>query len=219
MNKTIVVATYGRSGSTLLIGILNKIEGHVIRGENEMFTLGLWDAYKRLKDTVERQASRLRGNDQSADPWFGASTINLQSFLTDCEICVRNVLMGERTERVYGFKEIRFHHLKNDQEFFSYMGFMRKVMPGLRVVFLRRDAEQVLTSKWRAAQGPDYVRKIVATMDDRAKRYCGAYPDHALSVSYDDLQEPERLRPLFEFLGEKFDAPLIAGVLAVRHSY
>ncbi|UCV16550.1 hypothetical protein [Quatrionicoccus australiensis] len=49
--KSILVVTYGRSGSTLLQGVLNTLPNVLIRGENHDFCWGLYLAWKSLIQT------------------------------------------------------------------------------------------------------------------------------------------------------------------------
>ena len=47
---SVLIVTYGRSGSTLLQGILNSIEGCLIRGENDNFCFALYQAHQSIKN-------------------------------------------------------------------------------------------------------------------------------------------------------------------------
>lgn len=46
---SVLIITYGRSGSTLLQGILNSIPGYLIRGENENLMAHFYNAYKIIE--------------------------------------------------------------------------------------------------------------------------------------------------------------------------
>ena len=52
--RHILIITYGRSGSTLLQGVLNGIEGVVLRGENDNAFFDLYKTYKKLLDLKQK---------------------------------------------------------------------------------------------------------------------------------------------------------------------
>ena len=49
----VFVITYGRSGSTLMQGILNSIDGFHIKGENNGFVFKLFESYQLLVNAKE----------------------------------------------------------------------------------------------------------------------------------------------------------------------
>ena len=65
--RTALIITYGRTGSTLLMGLLNKIDGYLIRGENNNCFHSLFKFVKSLEQT-----RLLQGNSLNApvNPWF-----------------------------------------------------------------------------------------------------------------------------------------------------
>jgi len=110
--KSLIIVCHGRSGSTLLQGILNAIPGFLIRGENHDFAAGLYMAYRRIKRAASApQAARLGRTDDPSVPWYGAADIDQQQLLADMTILMRNVLVPRAQQSsvlCYGFKEIRF---------------------------------------------------------------------------------------------------------------
>ena len=89
--ESVLIVTYGRSGSTLLQGILNNIDGVLVRGENNNFIYGLYEAYKKLIDTRNYEDIT-----QPNNSWYGAGEINLELFLHDCQNMVRNILLADK---------------------------------------------------------------------------------------------------------------------------
>ena len=58
--RFLFVVTYGRSGSTLVQGLLNAMPGVLVRGENNLFVLPLfrsWDALASFQDAAATYAS------------------------------------------------------------------------------------------------------------------------------------------------------------------
>ena len=76
---SILIVTYGGSGSTLLQGVLNSLPNVVVRGENCDFCWGLYQAWKALC-----LAKQNWGNDESSSAthaWFGAARLDPDRFL------------------------------------------------------------------------------------------------------------------------------------------
>ena len=137
------VVTYGRSGSTLLMGLLNSIPGYLIRGEN-------WDAlhhlflfHRTLEDGSRRwEPARLR---QRTHPFFGAADFPVKkAHRRTRELVVDTVLRPKDDTRVTGFKEIRWY--RDDVE--EYVAWLRKVIPGARLGVNTRSHEEGLRSGW-----------------------------------------------------------------------
>ena len=112
---SILIITYGRSGSTLLQGIINDIDGVIIRGENENFIEGLYIAYKRLVKAKNRFGHH-EGSKSPKHAWYGVQDIDIDTFLENCKKSIKDVLVGN-SDRInfngskticYGFKEIRY---------------------------------------------------------------------------------------------------------------
>src|SRR5215213_881342 len=66
----VFVVTYGRSGSTLLMGLLNSIPGYLVRGENWDALHHLFEFHRTLEDGSRKwDRARLR---QRTHPFYGA---------------------------------------------------------------------------------------------------------------------------------------------------
>src|SRR6266542_2209527 len=93
--SSVLIITYGRSGSTLLQGLLNSIEGCLVRGENYNFCYGLYRSYRSLRATHHRYGGRNRSS-SPAHPWFGAELLSETRFLDDARRLVENQLRPGR---------------------------------------------------------------------------------------------------------------------------
>lgn len=206
------VVTYGRSGSTLLMGVLNSTPGYLIRGEN-------WDAlhhlflfHRTLAEGATRWApERLR---RRTHPFFGAADFPVRRSLERTrELVTDTVLRPREDTRVTGFKEIRWY--REDVE--EYVAWLREVFPGARFVVNTRDHAAVLRSGWWAKQ-PDAAEQL-PRVEARVLGLADALGDAAYRVHYDDyVADPGVLRGLFDWLGEPFDEARVREVLATRHS-
>jgi hypothetical protein len=207
------VLTYGRSGSTLLQGILSSAPGVIIRGENG----GLLQHLFRFHQTVTGHRDRLaRGAPLPPEhPWWGIDGYRddtaYRGFRT---LMLDTVLRPEPGTTIVGFKEIDWL----TDELPELLAFTRAVFPGARFVLNTRDLEQVAKSKWWA-RNPDALTEL-RTMEKRYVEALEPFGTAAYRVHYDDyVADPTVLRGLFEWLGLDFDEARVRAVMDVRHSY
>jgi hypothetical protein len=208
----VFVVTYGRSGSTLLMGLLNSIPGYLVRGEN-------WDALHHLfafhrtlaEGSRKWDPARLR---RPTHPFFGASDFPEQrSIARTRDLVVDTVLRPEADTRVTGFKEIRWY--RDDVE--EYVAWLREVFPGARFVVNTRDHDEVRRSGWWAKH-PENAESL-PRVEARILALADALGDAAYRVHYNDyVADPSVLRGLYDWLGEPFDEAAVREVLARRHS-
>ena len=208
----VFVVTYGRSGSTLLMGLLNSIPGYLVRGEN-------WDAlhhlflfHRTLAEGSRRwDPARLR---QRTHPFFGAGDFpERRSLERTRELVLDTVLRPREDTRVTGFKEIRWY--RDDVE--EYVAWLREVFPGARFVVNTRDLEHVGRSGWWA-KSPENAAAL-PRVEARILELAAGLGDAAYRVHYDDyVADPTVLRGLFDWLGEPYDEARVREVLATRHS-
>ena len=206
------VVTYGRSGSTLLLGLLNSIPGYLLRGENLDAVHHLW----RFHSTVATKAANghHRARRKPTHPFFGISDFPVETSIAGIRrLVVDTLLRPEPGTRVTGFKEIRW--AQPDLE--EYVAWLREVFPGARFVVNTRDNAAVLQSKWWAKGGDK--TEVLAEIEERLLALAADLGDAAYHVHYDDyVADPTVLRGLFEWLGEPFDEERVRATLAVRHS-
>jgi len=229
--ESILVVTYARSGSTLLQGVLNSIDGVLIRGENKNFIQGLYDAYLRLHHTYKFgnrnnvDSLSQRQSFQPIHPWYGADVINMQIFLKHCKSMVQDILLAEYKEDknivCYGFKEIRyFELLKSGIELNKYLDFLQQIFPNVAIVFNTRNLDNVTNSIiW---SDRDKILSIAALMklENDFKSYKNNNLKNTFSISYEDIiSKSENLKSLFNFLGCEYSEKAIDDVLSIPHSF
>ncbi|SDR83144.1 sulfotransferase family protein [Microlunatus soli] len=207
------VVAYGRSGSTLLQGILNSIPGYDIHGENR-------DALHHLylfHSTLDAQRQR-NTRDYELTPtssWYGIDRYDHARAMDDLRATVIDRMLRPAPHtRVVGFKEIRWWH----KDWESYLDFLLNLFPGARFVFNTRSHEAVARSKWWGSS-PDpraELKRYESRMDDMAAHLGEA----AYRVHYDSyVADPTVLTGLYDWLGESFDHESISAVMARKHSY
>jgi hypothetical protein len=206
------IVTYGRSGSTLLQGILSSIPGYLIRGENGGVAYQL---YKFHATATARSATKGARWKSPQSPWFGIGGYPQSRALRELRrLLLTTVIRPERDSRVVGFKEVRW--LQEDLQ--EYVDFLRAVFPGARFVVNTRNLDDVAVSRWWARDTDS--RRILAEAEKRMLVLADRLGDDAYHIHYDDYaQSPDRLRGLFTWLGEEFDEDHVSEVMARRHSY
>lgn len=210
--RHVFVMTYGRSGSTLLMGILNSIPGWLLRGENRHAMRHLYDFHR--SGLTERDRVDPDRASQPTHPWFGIEGFPEQASLEHIRsLAEATLLRPEPGTRVTGYKEIRWY----DADLPDYLAFLRQVFPGARFVLNTRDLHDVAASNyWTHKDDPlGQVTRIEETM----LAATAGLGDAVHRVHYDDyVADPDVLRELFDWLGETYDADRVRAVLATPHS-
>jgi len=184
----VFVMTYGRSGSTLLMGILNSIPGWLLRGENRHAMRHLYDFHR--SGLAERDRVDAERASQPTHPWFGIEGFPEVASLQQIRVLAEATLLRpEHDTRVSGFKEIRWY----DEDLSDYLEFLRQVFPGARFVLNTRNLEDVAASNyWTHKDDPlGQVRAI----EDKMLAAAQTLGDSVFHVRYDDyVADPEVLR-------------------------
>lgn len=213
---SLLVVTYGRSGSTLLQGLLNGIEGCVIRGENNNFCHGLFQSWTALEQA--RAAHTVESADVTK-PWYGIAAADSERFLRDAASLVRGQLLGDlapESVRCYGFKEIRY---VGARDLPRYLDFLEQIFPDPAFVMLTRDHAEVANSAWWRSRDPREVSADLRNFED-ATRAWASKRGNVFRLDYAELvANGEKLEGLFDFLGAPYDRETIRAVLAQPHSY
>lgn len=209
--RAVHIVTYGRSGSTLLMGLLNSIDGYLIRGEN----FNCFDHLRRFAHDLHR--TRERQGPDATFAWFNA--IDEKRILERLSELQREVLAVGPGVRVYGFKEIRYIDMPR-KELFALLDFLHALAPPTAFIFNTRDWRQVGQSKWWAKVSARTVRRKINRFENRIEAYHQRHPDRCFRIDYNDVKNgTARVRQLFDFLGEGFDTRKYSQVLNVRHSF
>lgn len=151
--RYLFVVTYGRSGSTLVQGLLNALPRTLIRGENNLYILPLFNAWLQVRGFQRQHAGEAKKGVRSA--FYGLDEVRLDDFVrTSRELVTRQLYGSVRRSSVdvLGFKEVLWHRIppRQTETFFV---FFEQVFPGARYVLNRRDHDQVSTSGfWRTQE-------------------------------------------------------------------
>jgi hypothetical protein len=211
------IVTYGRSGSTLLQGILNSIPNYCIRGENYGALFKLFLAYDHLR-TGQRSWRRVKTAPNHA--WYGMDIVMPEAFGRYCaDAFLDTCLRPPADARSTGFKEIRYTPKRiGDREFAPYLDFITEFFPGAGFIFNLRQPLHTASSSWWREQKPEDVVKLLSATEARFRRYAEGR-DNCTIFQYDELIADSRYAEhLFRFLDEPFDAARIQAVLDVKHA-
>lgn len=210
------IITYGRSGSTLLQGVLNSIPQYCIRGENN----GVLQ-YLRL---THQQTSAANKNFSAiaktpADAWYGIDGVDTDELLDDLRsFFIKHYIRPPEGTRCMGFKEIRYAP-KMVGRLGQYVRFMELIFPGAGFIFNARDIETTAASDfWRARKDAIPFLTAFKKRMENAHNTC-RHKENSYWINYEDyVKNPEGLKGLFEFLDEPYDQKRIKQVLATPHS-
>lgn len=223
--SSVLIVTYGRSGSTLLQGVLNSIDGCLVRGENNNLCHGLFRSYEALIQTKKEF-----GGDESLDvtnPWYGAAFLDESKFIEDARQLVIHQLSPDAKKHVcIGFKEVRYLNSDltrakagNKPRLHDFLDFLAKLFPNPAFIVLTRDHDQVTKSAWWVNKEKEQVIEQLKAFDTAACSYAQG-TNNTFTVTYQDMVErTPRLKEMFLFLGAAYDEARLKEVLATKHSY
>ncbi len=208
------VITYGRSGSTLVSGLLNALPGYVIRGENRDALRHLFDYHRTL--VTEKAKGPAAAYRTPTHPFYGIGDVPLTLSLSGIRrLVLETLLRPHAATRVVGFKEIRWY--RDDME--EYVVWLRRVFPGARFLVNTRDHASVLKSGWWAQGDREHNAAHLADTERRILAVAAELGEAAYHVHYDDyVADPNVLQGLYEWLGEPWDEASVRATMAVRHS-
>jgi len=212
----IVLMAVGRSGSTLLQGVLNSMPGCLVRGENGAFMLGLAQASEAICFARNHSSSFTTPEDS----WFGCEELDADRLLGEFAQIVIEQLLGSRSNEDFaaiGFKEIRWlsRHL-GAMSLWSYLRFFEAMFADVRFILLTREIGELLKSGWWPVVATPATRGEIEQFYASART---APVRNLFELDYADLHEDsDAVRRLADFVGSRC-TPETGRVFAKRHSY
>lgn len=212
--KHLFVVTYGRSGSTLLQGILNTIPGYLIRGENG----GVVSYAKALVDqtsSVGRAYSSIAK--EPSDPWYGIADIKRDALVASLgALIIRDIVRPGPDHRCTGFKEIRYGP-DRAPDLGVFLDFMEELFPNAGFIFNERNVAATARSGFWTNH-PDALHYLAQFLDRMRIVYDRGRSNYHW-VNYDEYHDsPDALRTLFDFLGEEWDVERLQQQMTKTHS-
>lgn len=221
-DSCIFVVAQGRSGSTLLLELLNEIEGMNICGENWGAVGSLAHFYESLRKTMASAPPQGKADvmmpyaeilERGLKPaWY--NVFDHDAILADLRHLLRRMYNPGARYRRWGFKEIRFG-LGVDYELFEgQLDFLLHLFPQAKFIFHSRMLESLVQSGWWK-EDPELARAKLIRQQEFFERYIGRRYTVSYAMTYEHLiQADARLEGLYSFLGEKFDRQACLRVLA-----
>jgi len=218
--ESILIISYGRSGSTLLQGVLNSIDGVVIRGENMNMCFHLFETYQALLKSKTHNGNSIQS------PFYGSESLDEKYFLNRTKETVRNLLLAnpkkESTTTCYGFKEIRYTQIHED--LIGYLEFLRKLFPSPCFIFNTRNNEDVVKSwisvGWYTESKKENAFKVLKEVEASFFNAMKANESNSFHITYEDvIGKTEKLEEMFSFLGAPVVESKIDEILSLQHSY
>ena len=141
--RAILIVTYGKSGSTLLRGILNAIPNVKIRGENYNFCWGLYEAWKAIVQTRE-EFEKCKKTNQSGSACYGTGYMDSKRFEElALEIIESQLGLSKYPDDLtWGFEEASY--IDYLDELPRFLNFMARVLPNLGIIFNTREHASVV---------------------------------------------------------------------------
>lgn len=211
--RFVFIITYGRSGSTLLMNLINSCEGCCVRGENNAALYSIYQSYRKLTDAKKDYGKNAH---LISSPWYGIDNVDVSSYGASlARAFVDEVIKPARNEFLCGFKEIR-HSVNEVPDLSGYINFILEFFPESKIIFNHRDIRDVAVSKWWASM-PNALDKL-REMEERFDEFPNS--KFILHFSYNKaISEISHVEKMFEFLNIPFDEPSVQEVFSRRHSY
>ena len=202
----VFVVTYGRSGSTLIQGLLNSLPRVLVRGENGLYVLHLYRACAQAMAFREQHLKHRPRQLSSA--FYGLHTVRESRFIRSARALVTSNLLGpvsrDRVD-VIGFKEVLWHEVQPD-ETEGFFAFMDSAFPGARYVLNQRTHDDVASSGFWQRRDADVVFAALERVEEIQAYLRESRPDRVLDTRYELITSTDKevsgaqLRDLAEFV-------------------
>jgi hypothetical protein len=223
----VFVFTCGRTGSTLLIRMLNCLPDTIMWGEHNGSLKPLLNSYSRVRDVAGNQfvaqASQLLQPVYDRQPILTKPGMSIEwlNWFTEADIdrLYRDFIIGlfypesvrSRFSR-WGFKEIQYRDFE--------LSVLRKLFPGMKAIILYRNPAAVFASQFRNFAKGDGERlpKIIKNIESfyqfaaaQAERQDEG-DDRPLFISYEEIAGAfdDSVLKLQQFLEEEFSSSIEA---------
>jgi len=213
----IFIVTYGRTGSTLLQGLLNACTGVKIYGENYGFFYYCYKAYESMLLAREHLGKTLESGPTHA--FYGADGVDIPRLKAAIAGLMRDHLYRESDPaepRLRGFKEVRY----DMPDLHAYLDFLGEVFERSCFIFLTRNARETAASGFWKGSDPTLVEGKLRFMEQAFASYRRLHPGSCFALDYADLAPSNALLlGLLESLGLAVDPESLQGVFNEPHSY
>lgn len=187
----VFVVTFGRTGSTLVQGLLNALPRTLVRGENGMYILHQWRGADAAVTLGQRHLKHRPRQPSSA--FYGGHLLASSGFVSSARALTKQMLLGRKGAHEFdrlGFKEVRWHEIapSETERFFAWF---EQVFPGAKYVLNTRDPERAAGSGfWKRVEHDEAMRQINRVLEVqeflRATR-----PDRVVDTRFEAITSKE----------------------------
>ena len=214
------MVTFGRSGSTLVQGLINTVPRTLVRGENAFFLKGFFEGSHRAVTFADRHTKH--GSKSRSSAFFGVRNLRAETFARHARALSTEVIYGRvdpRSVDRIGFKEVLWHQVEAEETepFFEWF---EMVFPGARFVLNTRDPEVSVDSGfWKFEERTEALARMTRVMEIQAWLE-ERWPDRTFRTTYETLTgsdtqaRDEMLRGLAEFVSGECDQALLTAMHA-----
>lgn len=191
----IFVVAYGRSGSTLLQGLLNTLPHTLIRGENNFFILPIYRSVRRLS-SFQGRFTKTAAAKGIRSAFYGLDAMDMDVLRADIRQMVdRQLIIGHEDAGVkrIGFKEVLWHQV-NAKEDAGFIEFMASAFPDSRYILHRRNHDEVHTSGFWQRGSTEEALQAIARVEELQDAFEAALPEQVLRTRYEEFTDPGRRR-------------------------
>lgn len=220
----VFVITYGRTGSTLLQGLLNSIPDVRVFGESEGSLRRLLGVREALVSSNKKLAKPQ--NDRAENPFFGASRYDPTTVTAEVRSLADRLLFdtlpnGEAVDcSMVGCKEIK-HIFLPENDLADYLRQLKEAFDP-HFLFLTRNIDDVLSSGWWAQNDPTHTRRQIEQFEETMHEFLGETDAKGMHVRYEDvIRDATTFGTIVEFLGKQLPdlEEVFSRVTARPHSY
>lgn len=204
--RYVFVVTYGRSGSTLIQGLLNALPRTLVRGENNFYVLHLYRAWADLRAFRELHLKHNPRANHSA--FYGLHEIRPASLVRTTHDLLTEHMLGSVRPRqvdVLGFKEVLWHRV-TEEEVADFFDFLDRAFPDCRFVLNQRDHAAVVGSGFWQDQDREEVMSAIRSVEKIQEHLRETRPDRVLDLHYEQVTSDDpatsdaQLRAISEFV-------------------
>jgi hypothetical protein len=194
MPDFVVIVSQGRSGSTLLLRMLNAVPGVRISGENER-------ALDHLREFIRCYEIATTRHDTEFYRLAWRLPCPLDVIRQKTASFVFDLYNPDGTATLVGFKEIRYGCFGSYADMCGEIGFIRQLIPASKIILNTRRTDDAIKSSWWT-ENPDQSRRILDRSRSHFERYHFENPGHTFLMPYEDIHRgSNRLAAMFDFLG------------------
>lgn len=184
----IFVVTFGRSGSTLVQGLLNTMPRTLVRGENGFYVAHLFRASAAAEDLWEQRHDGARAKNV-VSAFYGIRFSRPERFVKSFRALILANLFGPEDRTAYdrvGFKEVHWHQIEPD-ETEAFFTWFEKVFPGARYILNTRDMEAAAGSGFWQRRDADANVAAMARVLEIQQFLRETRPDQVIETRYEEI--------------------------------